>query len=69
MKVTSCGHEKSSNLHSVTSFWFSALQVSSPLSDEAVVCAVLFYSVNCEHYYHVITEVLPPLFEQYGDLL
>jgi hypothetical protein len=50
-------------------FWFSALQVSSPLSDEAVVCAVLFYSVNCGHYHQVITEVLPPLFEQYGDLL
>ena len=50
-------------------FWFSALQVSSSLSDKTLVSAVLFYSPNCGHCYHVITEVLPPLFEQYGDQL
>lgn len=34
-----------------------------------VVHAVLFYSPNCGHCYYVITEVLPPLFDQYGDQL
>jgi uncharacterized membrane protein len=36
---------------------------------EAVVRAVLFYSPTCSHCHHVINEVLPPLFEQYGDRL
>ena len=52
-------------------FWLSgspgpSAQVPSP---EAVVHAVLFYSPTCGHCHHVITEVLPPLFEQYGEQL
>jgi uncharacterized membrane protein len=35
----------------------------------AVVHAVLFYSPTCGHCQYVITEVLLPLFEQYGDQL
>ncbi len=38
-------------------------------SGPPVVHAVLFYSPNCEHCYYIITEVLPPLFDQYGDQL
>jgi uncharacterized membrane protein len=34
-----------------------------------VVHAVLFYSPTCSHCQHVIEEVLPPLFETYGDQL
>ena len=34
-----------------------------------VVYAVLFYSPTCPHCEYVITEVLPPLFEKYGDQL
>jgi uncharacterized membrane protein len=34
-----------------------------------VVRAVLFYSPTCGHCQHVIEEVLPPLFETYGDQL
>jgi uncharacterized membrane protein/thiol-disulfide isomerase/thioredoxin len=34
-----------------------------------VVDAVLFYSPTCGHCHFVITEVLPPLMEQYGDQL
>lgn len=49
--------------------WLSSLQASSLDSDEAVVHAVLFYSPNCGHCHLVITEALPPLFEQYGDQL
>lgn len=36
-------------------------------ADGPVVHAVLFYSPSCSHCHHVITEVLPPLLEQYGD--
>ena len=35
----------------------------------SVVRAVLFYSPTCGHCYYVIEEVLPPLFEKYGDRL
>lgn len=38
-------------------------------SEKAVVRAVLFYSPQCGHCHYVITEVLPPLFEKYGDQL
>jgi uncharacterized membrane protein len=38
-------------------------------SPAAVVHAVLFYSPTCGHCHQVITEVLPPLLEQYGDQL
>ena len=34
-----------------------------------VVYAVLFYSPTCPHCEYVITDVLPPLFEKYGDQL
>jgi len=34
-----------------------------------VVRAVMFYSPNCGHCHTVITEVLPPLVEKYGDQL
>ncbi len=34
-----------------------------------IVHAVLFYSTSCGHCEYVITQVLPPLFEQYGDQL
>jgi uncharacterized membrane protein/thiol-disulfide isomerase/thioredoxin len=36
---------------------------------QPVVHAVLFYSPECGHCYQVITEVLPPLAEKYGDQL
>jgi uncharacterized membrane protein/thiol-disulfide isomerase/thioredoxin len=35
----------------------------------AVVRAVFFYSPTCGHCQYVITEVFPPLFEEYGDQL
>ena len=38
-------------------------------SPPAVVHAVLFFSPTCGHCHLVITEVLPPLFEKYGDQL
>jgi uncharacterized membrane protein len=34
-----------------------------------VVYAVLFYSPTCPHCEYVITEILPPLFDEYGDQL
>jgi thiol-disulfide isomerase/thioredoxin len=37
--------------------------------EKPVVHAVLFYSPNCPHCHTVITEVLPPLQEKYGDQL
>jgi uncharacterized membrane protein/thiol-disulfide isomerase/thioredoxin len=36
---------------------------------QPVVNAILFYSPACGHCHYVITEVLPPLFEQYPDQL
>ena len=39
------------------------------LAELPIVQAVLFYSPTCGHCHYVITEVLPPLFEQYGDQL
>lgn len=36
---------------------------------DAVVHAVLFFSPACGHCHYVIEEVLPPLFEEYGDRL
>ena len=38
-------------------------------ADEPVVRAVLFYSTNCPHCHRVITEVVIPLTEQYGETL
>jgi uncharacterized membrane protein len=37
--------------------------------EAAIVRAVFFYSPTCGHCHRVITEVFPPLFEQYGDRL
>lgn len=37
--------------------------------EEPVVHAVLIYSPTCGHCYYVITQVLPPLFEKYGNQL
>jgi thiol-disulfide isomerase/thioredoxin len=34
-----------------------------------VVRAILFYSPSCGHCHYVITEVLPPLMERYGEQL
>lgn len=45
------------------------LPASPAFSARTVVRAVLFYSPNCGHCHYVITEVLPPLFEKYGDQL
>ncbi len=45
-------------------FPFRTSRAQSP-----VVYAVLFYSPTCGHCEYVITEVLPPLFEKYGDQL
>jgi uncharacterized membrane protein len=42
---------------------------SVALAQAPVVHAVLFYSPSCSHCQHVIEEVLPPLFETYGDRL
>jgi uncharacterized membrane protein/thiol-disulfide isomerase/thioredoxin len=51
-------------------FWFSGwLQLSTVGAQEAAVRAVLFYSPTCPHCQHVIQDVLPPLFDQYGDRL
>lgn len=51
--------------------WCAASPVSSAQTSpsQAVVHAVLFYSPNCGHCHLVITESLPPLFEQYGEQL
>lgn len=37
--------------------------------ETAVVRAVLFYSPTCPHCQHVIEDVLPPLYEEYGSQL
>jgi uncharacterized membrane protein/thiol-disulfide isomerase/thioredoxin len=41
--------------------------VSPVIADTPVVHAVLFYSPSCGHCHQVITEVLPPLLEKYGE--
>lgn len=38
-------------------------------AETPAVRAVLFFSTSCGHCHYVIEEVLPPLFEQYGDQL
>jgi len=43
--------------------------IGQAFAQTPVVRAVLFYSPSCGHCHYVITEVLPPLFEQYGDQL
>ena len=42
---------------------------ASAQTPDAVVRAVLFYSPSCGHCHYVIEEVLPPLFQKYGDQL
>lgn len=39
------------------------------MAQTSVVHAVLFFSPTCGHCHYVITEVLPPLLEHYGDQL
>jgi uncharacterized membrane protein len=46
-----------------------AITVVPVHADEPVVRVVLFYSTNCSHCHRVITEVLIPLTEQYGQTL
>lgn len=47
-----------------------SLTVSGPtLAEEEVVHAILFYHPTCGHCEIVMTEVFPPLREQYGDQL
>jgi uncharacterized membrane protein len=48
-----------------------AISLLAPLTPTppGVVRAVLFYSPSCGHCEYVITEVLPPLFETYGEKL
>jgi uncharacterized membrane protein len=49
-------------------FGFSS-EVNSAVAELPVVRAVLFYSPSCGHCHMVITEVLPPLIDKYGDQL
>ena len=49
--------------------WFSSVQAAPAQASEPVVQAILFYSPTCGHCEYVITEVLPPLIDQYGDQL
>ena len=50
--------------------WCSGWLCHSPVrADNAVVRAILFYSPSCAHCHKVIQDVLPPLFEQYGEQL
>jgi uncharacterized membrane protein len=46
-----------------------AITVVPVHADEPVVRAVLLYSTNCPHCHRVITEVLIPMTEQYGETL
>ncbi len=57
-------------------FWLGVLLIlvssgggKPVLADAPVVHAVMFYSPSCGHCHYVITEVLPPLLEQYSDQL
>jgi uncharacterized membrane protein len=43
--------------------------VRAAQTEDPVVHGVLYYSPSCGHCHYVITEVLPPLLEQYGDQL
>jgi uncharacterized membrane protein/thiol-disulfide isomerase/thioredoxin len=46
----------------VTGFFVSPVAADAP-----VVRAVMFYSPSCGHCHYVISEVLPPLMEKYGE--
>ena len=43
--------------------------LTAQAEDEAVVRAVLFYSPTCPHCHEVITELLVPMLEEYGEQL
>jgi uncharacterized membrane protein len=43
--------------------------LAAPLRDEVAVRAVLFYSPSCPHCHQVISEVLMPMVNEYGDQL
>ncbi|MCL4251095.1 MAG: vitamin K epoxide reductase [Anaerolineae bacterium] len=45
------------------------LHVTAVYAQPGIIHVVLFYSPSCGHCHYVITEVLPPLQEQYGDQL
>ena len=49
--------------------WLSMQPIALAFAQAPIVHAVLFYSPSCGHCHYVITEVFPPLFEQYGDQL
>ncbi|MEA3351376.1 MAG: vitamin K epoxide reductase family protein, partial [Chloroflexota bacterium] len=51
----------------IISFFFP--QAIQAQEEDNVVHAVLFFSPSCPHCEQVITETLPPLFEQYNDQL
>ena len=51
-----------------TSFLTTSVSKAQEVS-QPVVHAVLFYSPSCGHCEYVITQVLPPLFDQYGEQL
>jgi len=45
----------------------SGLLALPAAADAAVVRAVMFYSPSCGHCHYIVSEVLPPLLEKYGD--
>jgi uncharacterized membrane protein len=51
------------------SLLIALLLPSVAFAQAPVVRAVLFYSPSCSHCQHVIQDILPPLFETYGDQL
>lgn len=53
----------------LASRWLVAPATSAQAPDEPVVRVVLFYSETCFHCHQVITQVLIPLQEEYGDQL
>jgi uncharacterized membrane protein len=60
-------------VRSATCFILVCLAILRPVTirsaEEPVVQAILFYSPNCSHCHHVITEVLVPMLDDYGDQL
>ena len=53
----------------MVSLILAALLTARAQAQQPVVRAVLFYSPTCGHCHYVITEVLPPLGERYGNQL
>jgi uncharacterized membrane protein/thiol-disulfide isomerase/thioredoxin len=52
-----------------TFVWLLGIQISSAQAQPPVVYAALFFSPSCGHCHYVITEILPPLQEEYGEQL